>query len=129
MSAEAALLGLILQKVNKLNPKFIHCCLLRANNSDFEVRWDHAVLRTLGKGKGSSTAPADQGSFQSREQLPFAEAPALSSRMDPVGLSGVRGVWMDQMQMECSKCVCIGPQQIYQPVTPPSPPREKPEFC
>lgn len=70
--AEELLLGLILQRVNKLNPKFIRCCLLTANNSDLEARWDHAVLRPLGKDKVSSAAPAEQGSFQTREQLAFA---------------------------------------------------------
>lgn len=72
MLAEVPLLGLILQRINKFNPEFIHCCLLTANNLDFEVRWDHAVLRTLGKERVSSTAPAEQGSFQTCEQLTFA---------------------------------------------------------
>jgi len=82
--AEAPLLGLILQRVNKLNPKIIHCCLLTANNSEFEVRWDHTVLKTL----GSSTAPAEQGSFPNCE---FACCTAPLPRRDPLALSGVRG--------------------------------------
>lgn len=88
------LFGFILQRVNQLYPKFIHRRLLTANHSGFEERWDDALLRTLRRDKVSSTALAERGSFQTREHT------ALSSRTDPSGLSGVRGVCMDLMQAE-----------------------------
>lgn len=74
--AKTPLLSLTLWRVNKLNPTFIQCCLLRANNSDFEVWWVRAVLGTLRKDKAPSTGSVEQGTFQTHEQQLYSQ-PAL----------------------------------------------------
>lgn len=74
--AKTPLLSLTLWRVNKLNPTFIQRCLLRANNSDFEVRWVHTVLGTLRKDKAPGTGSAEQGTFQTHEQQ-LCSQPAL----------------------------------------------------
>lgn len=104
--AKTPLLSLTLWRVNKLNPTFIQCCLLRANNSDFEVWWVRAVLGTLRKDKAPSTGSVEQGTFQTHEQqlysqpaLPAVQYSTSIQNWSP-GLVRCKSVRMGLMQME-----------------------------
>lgn len=84
--AEAPFLGTFLWKVNKLNPKFIHCCLLTANQSDVEVRWHCALPRVLGIDKNSLCRAGQFPSLSA--SLPDVQHPWLARDLKRLGGPG-----------------------------------------